>query len=274
MYSELSNRYDLLNQSYTLLKINNSEMENEYQKKVEQYNSLLLNYTELSEKYDRISNPPKDMYFIVILYFQTKYFGNFLGMKTHQHWIVLKVSVKDFMKYRAMEHPLLTDYSIAKDYVVVDKYIREIVSMVNSTLVENTKEELVDALMSVAQNKNVDTNESTAYLSDWQYGTYYHIDRTLKYPLETLVMHSGECMDDVILFLSLVKAAGLDGAFLFIPEMHHVMGGVYLEKKPNYSYNPENYMGYYYAEITYYGWKIGELSDEAEGKHVVFVKVD
>ncbi len=282
MYTNLSMRYGILNNSYNILEGTNSNLQKDYQEKIDEYDSLLLNYTKIETKYDNLMNPPSDMKFIVVLYFTTHYFDN-----SKQYWIFLKIDVKDFMGYRNMSHPYLTtNYQQAKEYVVVDKYMEEIVSIVKSKLVDGTDEELVDSLMSLAQNKadvfNMSSDVSDS-MDNTMYGTYYWIDKTMKYPVETLVMHSGECMDDVILFQSLVKAAGLNGAFIFYPNKNHVQGGVKITE-PSHSgsdlwllLNDEtiaNVDGYYVAEITRYGWKIGQLQISWENEKVIEVIID
>lgn len=269
----LNNQYEMLNTSHEALLLQYKELNESYLQKTREYNDLLLNYTDLLRKYDSMMNPPEDLKFIVVLYFQTDYFSS-----SHEYWLYMKVNVSDFMSYRAMEHKGMTSYDSAPGYVIIDDYILDIVTAVKSKLVDGTDEEMVDALMSISQNKakadeGINTTQPEA-------GTYYNIDATVKFPLETLVMHSGECMDDVILFQSLVKAAGISGAFLFIPEENHVKGGVILPSEPVHStpglfanYYVATVGDYYPAEITAYGWKIGQIGNDEAGMSVDIVPV-
>ncbi len=160
--------------------------------------------------------------------------------------------------------------------------MEEIVNAVKSKLVTSSDEELADALLSLVQNKITDGSNGKIFenLNNIP-GTYYSTDTSAKYPVETLILRSSECLDDSILFLSLIKTAGLKGGFAFfnLGTSGHVEQWINLTTgHPTHTHNgfywhtEINGNWYYPAETTAYGWRVGELPDNLAGLSFEFVR--
>ena len=278
-YNSLSMKYDALVMNYTAL--NQSYLE-----KVQNYNSLLARYIDLQSNYTTLYGSFKnltdfgDEKFIVLLFFTTDYGAN-------KYWLYLEIDPALYLHYKSLPHlpgnSLYTDEF--KNYVVTDDVMEEIVDSVKSKLVSTSDEELADALLSLVQNKNnvhnVDGPGIYEDLNGTNLGTYYHIDEYAKYPLEMLILRNGECLDDSIFYLSLIKTAGLHGGFAFYmlsngghvePWINLTSGHPTHTHNGSYCYREINGSWYYPAETTAYGWRVGELPDELKGLDFEFVR--
>ena len=207
-----------------------------------------------------------DAKFILLVTFQTNYYD-----LANTYTLYLEVPLSLYLEYKQREHlPGTMEYtSEYADYVVVDWVIYTIVDAIKSKLVTGTEEELANALLSVAQNHcGIDMNESllgvqnntaVTNTTEYHFGSHYLIDAGYtKYPLETLLMGSGECLDLTILAATLFKAAGFETSILFFigREGGHTTAGIKLQNAPSHS-NPNipdrTYEGYWVAEATIYG---------------------
>lgn len=287
--SELQQKYNELSLKYDQLVLDYNKLNQSYIQKVQEYNQLLAEYNALSDKYNAIYDTGGAK-FILLLCFQTNYQSKFYSSDNYKYWIYMEVDPSLFFEYREKKHYEGTFLNKDKfvEIVVVDNVIRDIVDMVRSKLVTGSDEEFADALLSLTQNKpphsdysqNTYDNLDHAGHSDVESGTHYVIDDYAKYPLETLIFGSGECLDDTILYLALLKAAGFPCAFLFMPEEHHVIAGVGLDNAPthNYQYPDRWYVNsiipLWTAECTGYGWMVGDLDDSLQDATVSVVWVN
>ena len=90
-----------------------------------------------------------------------------------------------------------------------------------------------------------------------------------RYPIETLVEQTGDCEDSSALLISLLESLGYEAAMVLIPEAWddygHAAVGVNLTGAEGIYYilneGEENEIGYYFAETTAEGWKLGEIPD-------------
>ncbi|GEM_PF-1188492 len=265
--NELRTKYTALSLKYNSTVLNYSTLNQQYLQEVARYNSLLANYTQLYGTYKNLTNF-EDEKFIVVLFFTTDY-GN------KKYWLYLEIDPQVYLHYKMMPHlPGTSQYMEEfKDYVVVDNITQTIVDAVKSKLVSTSDEELADALLSLVQNKITDGTNGAVYENlDNVPGTYYLTDTPAKYPVETLILRSGECLDDSIFYLSLLKTAGFKSGFLFIPPQGSMQSGhamVILNltsgeptHTSNYNcwrgYTEINGVRYYPAETTFYGCLVGE----------------
>jgi len=273
---DLQERYNSLSFKYDSLVMNYTYLNQSYLEKVQEYNSLLAQYTELQGKYDNLTDFG-DEKFIVLLYFTTNYGAN-------EYWLYLEIDPQVYLYYKQLPHLLGSSQYMEefKNYVITDEIMEEIVDAVKSKLVTSSDEELADALLSLAQNKIIYGSNGAIYENqDHVPGTYYSIDDPAKYPVETLILRSGECLDDSILYLSLIKTAGLKGGFAFydLGTGGHVQAVVNLTiGHPTHTHNGSYYhteedgIWYYPAETTGYGWRVGELPDNLKGLNFILVK--
>ena len=259
--NELRTKYTALSLKYNSTVLNYTILNQQYLQDVARYNSLLANYTQLYGTYKNLTNF-EDEKFIVVLFFTTDY-GN------KKYWLYLEIDPSLYLYYKELPHlPGTAQYMEEfKEYVVTDEVMQTIVNAVKSKLVSSSDEELADALLSIVQNKLADGSNGAVYSNmNNGTGTYYYVDQPAKYPVETLVLHSGECLDDSIFYLSLIKTAGLHGGFAFydLGTGGHAQPWVHLDQQPSHSHTSptsEEFNGtvYYPAESTGYGWRVGDL---------------
>ena len=99
-----------------------------------------------------------------------------------------------------------------------------------------------------------------------------------KYPIETLIDQSGDCEDSSVLLISLVESLGYETALILIPDAWegygHAAVGINLTGASGLYYilneGGEDEIGYYYAETTAPGWKLGEMPDLESNKAYVY----
>src|SRR3989344_3261158 len=94
---------------------------------------------------------------------------------------------------------------------------------------------------------------------DYVYDTTLGFNEYPKYPVETLVEHTGDCEDTSILMASLLRGAGY-GVVLLNPPGHMAVG-----VKCNFNYGFVTYNGdkYCYVETTsHHNWKVGEIPED------------
>ena len=271
----LQNNYTSLSLRYDSLVLNYSSLNQSYLMQVQQYNALLANYTTLYREYNNLTDF-SDEKFIVLLFFTTDYGNN-------KYWLYLEIDPQLYLDYKEKTHlPGTFQYMDEfKNYTETDNVMGTIVNAVKSKLTTSSDEEFADALLSLVQNKIADGSNGDVYNNGGNLpGTYYSPDTPAKYPIETLILRSGECLDDSIFYGSLLKTASINSAFLFYPEKQHVMIGVALPNAPQHNnqqpaYWYVNYYGTYYytAETTGYGWRVGDLDSSLQGASVYVVEI-
>jgi transglutaminase-like putative cysteine protease len=150
--------------------------------------------------------------------------------------------------------------------VVSDSVIQTITSAVRNHTTTN-QEEIADALLSISQNREFPITNSAVYenFTIVNSGTHYHIDEPMKYPVETVVMGGGECIDDSILYASLLKAAGIPRSIIISSDQTHAYVGVGLSSAPTHtggavSSYTDSGVTYYTAETTSWGFRVGQPS--------------
>ena len=136
--------------------------------------------------------------------------------------------------------------------------------------------EIGSKLMAIAEEKGFDELTTINFMMSFvQYLKYAEDNLTAgygeypKYPIETLIDQSGDCEDTAALLISLLEPLGYEAALILIPEAWdgygHAAAGVNMTGAPGMYYivnqGEENEMGYYYAETTAPGWKLGEIPD-------------
>ena len=90
-----------------------------------------------------------------------------------------------------------------------------------------------------------------------------------RYPIETLVEQTGDCEDTSALLISILESVGYETVMILIPEAWedygHAAVGVNVTGAEGIYYilneGKYNQIGYYYAETTAPGWKLGEVPD-------------
>ncbi len=271
----LHSKYEKLSLKYNYTVLNYTRISREYIQEVHSYNALLANYTSLFNDYKNITSY-EDEKFIVLLFFTTDYGRN-------KYWLYLEIDPNLYLYYKQLSHYSGTYQNINhfKNYVVVDAVMKTIVNSVKEKLSTNSDEELADSLLSLVQNKIGYGSNGEIYgnLTNVP-GTYYYVDTPAKYPVETLVLRSGECLDDSILYLSLIKASGLSGGFAFYdlgseghaqPWVNLTTGHPEHTHDGSYSYFQYNGKWYYPAESTAYGWRVGEQPEQFKGHSFYFL---
>ncbi len=261
---ELQKKYDDLSLKYDSLVLKYNQLNESYVEKVREYDELLAKYIALTNY--------SDEKFIVLLFFSTDYGQN-------KYWLYLEIDPFVYIEYKMKKHyPGTMEYADKfTEYITTDGVMNTIVNAVKSKVTTYSDEELADALLSIVQNKNYISghvlDEPGVYdnVSNENIGTFYYTDIPAKYPVETLVMHGGECLDDAIFYASLLKTAGFSGALLLLPTISHAMVGVNLysppqhnTQQPHYWYVEHNGIVYYTAETTGYGWLVGDCPEEAQ----------
>ena len=99
-----------------------------------------------------------------------------------------------------------------------------------------------------------------------------------RYPIETLIDQVGDCEDSSALLISLLEPLGYEAALILIPDAWdgygHAAVGINLTGASGLYYilneGEENEIGYYYAETTAQGWKLGEMPDLDSNKAYVY----
>ena len=167
----------------------------------------------------------------------------------------VKISDRKYKSYKNLSHEVKVDEDYLK-FVTVgceDKQIREIGDWFNNTY--SDREDEANCILSFVQ-------EDISYKEEGR-AEYF------KYSIETLIEGKGDCEDQSILFLSIMKAEGYDVAFALYP--HHAMGSVVLKggtkrvKAPEWQSPPGGEEKYYLCETIEKGFKIGSVPEEYKG---------
>jgi len=204
--------------------------------------------------------------------------GSFYTMLTYapEHGSVVKymnvtVSYEDYFNYKFEANHTSHSYPDAMDvlnalstYIVTDPITTMIASYVKANCtVPSNGEEVANAVLSICQDWG-SNHPSIRYLREG-------VDAA-KYPVETVVETTGDCEDQAILFIALMKSLGYDMALLITTE--HAFAGVSLAVAPTHHIQPTptsaliNGTSYWVAETTAYGWKVGDLPLELEGETI------
>lgn len=139
-------------------------------------------------------------------------------------------------------------------------------------------------LVAIAEEKGFDELETINFVMSFVQHLKYAEDNLTagygeypKYPIETLIDQSGDCEDSSALLISLLEPIGYESALILIPEAWdgygHAAVGINMTGASGMYYiinqDEENEMGYYYAETTAPGWKLGEMPDlDSESAYV------
>lgn len=97
----------------------------------------------------------------------------------------------------------------------------------------------------------------------------------VNYPAETLIDGFGDCEDKSILAAAVLRRLGHD-VILILNETAdkrsaHIAIGINLPGSKNGGYFTYNFKRYYYTELTFAGWKPGEIPENWQGKDAVLI---
>ena len=136
--------------------------------------------------------------------------------------------------------------------------------------------EIGNKLMAIANEEGFDELEKVNFVMSFVQHLKYAEDNITagygeypKYPIETLIDQSGDCEDSAALLISLLEPLGYESALILIPDAWdgygHAAAGINMTGASGMYYilnqDEENEMGYYYAETTAPGWKLGEMPE-------------
>lgn len=172
-----------------------------------------------------------------------------------------KIPTSEYFKYKIMDHRGLDQDTVAYQKWVTydDSTIKNIAAKLTKNLKspEKKAQRLLDFVHSHIYDKSIE--EKRDYI---------------KYPLETIIEHGGDCEDLSILGAALMKSVGIDVALLMpdTSKLNHIAFAVngdfegYCVK-----YNDKKF---FYAEsTTSANWKIGEMPEEYDGKKSRFYPI-
>ena len=167
---------------------------------------------------------------------------------------------KRYTYYTNQEHSVM-EYS---DYI---KFV---------TKEETAVVEIAQILRNLSNEKGFDSLSEVNFIMSFVQSLKYSEDNLTagvgeypRYPIETLVEQTGDCEDSSALLISLLESLGYEAAMVLIPEAWddygHAAVGVNLTGAEGIYYilneGKNNEIGYYYAETTAVGWKLGEIPD-------------
>ena len=171
-------------------------------------------------------------------------------------------------------------------YANLPHNIKEYKDYVNFVTIDETDiGEIGLKLRSVAEEKEFDQLTELNFIMSFVQSLKYTEDNLSagygeypKYPIETLIDQSGDCEDSSALLISLVESLGYEAAMILIPEAWegygHAAVGINLTGASGLHYiineGEKNEIGYYYAETTAPGWKLGEMPDLDSNKAYVY----
>jgi len=261
-YSELKLDYSDLNLSCSRLSSDYAQLNDRYSSLQASYSQLISDYSDLKTNYDTI----KLRWDIIFQTAQTNYTSTTIVYYTNfgEDWNIMSVYIHyDVYKYYHEEqpHPTITKFNLdaAKTYITPNEpIIKRIVSEIKAQT--KSEEELADALLDFVQYKS--------YALSNRY--YYTLE--YKYPIETLVEMGGDCDTHAFLYASLLKAAGFKIVLAFTSDMAHVGVAVHLTNTPTHNgqstatYLTHDGVRYYYAETTNWGWMVGDMPPDLEGR--------
>ena len=136
--------------------------------------------------------------------------------------------------------------------------------------------EIAQILRNISNGKGFDSLSEVNFIMSFVQSLKYSEDNLTagvgeypRYPIETLVEQTGDCEDSSALLISLLESLGYEAAMVLIPEAWddygHAAVGVNLTGAEGIYYilneGEENEIGYYFAETTAEGWKLGEIPD-------------
>ena len=167
---------------------------------------------------------------------------------------------KRYAYYTNQGHSIIeySDYIkfVTKEETAVVEIAQILRNLSNEKEFDNLSE--VNFIMSFVQSLKYSEDNLTAGVGEYP-----------RYPIETLVEQTGDCEDSSALLISLLESLGYEAAMVLIPEAWddygHAAVGVNLTGAEGIYYilneGKDNEIGYYYAETTAEGWKLGEIPD-------------
>ncbi len=178
------------------------------------------------------------------------------NLKNHD-WKFL-ISAKEYFKLKKMSHRHNTVEEYVKFVTYDNEKIKEIAENVTkfSSSQEEKAQVILDFVHQIVYDKTIEDDGMPDYV---------------RYPLETLVERNGDCEDLTILAASLMKAVGIDVAFIHLPPppekksghlalgvVGNFSGACYKVDGKNYFYTETTGTDWLNATST---WKIGQIPE-------------
>ncbi len=159
------------------------------------------------------------------------------------------ISTQEYLKYKQMKHRDDSDNDFTEWVTYNDTTIKNIATKLTEKL--KSPEKKAQRLLDFAQSHIYDQ----CIERDRDY---------IKYPIETIVEHRGDCEDFAILGAALMKSIGIDVALISIPPAEN--RGAHMALAVNGNFPEGNYYRYsnkkyFYAEATYPFWDIGKIPE-------------
>ena len=182
-------------------------------------------------------------------------------------------------KYNTMEYQLSYNFDSSRYlyYINQDHSVKEYEDYIGFVTKDETAVvEIAQILRDLAKEKDFDNLTEINFIMRFVQSLKYSEDNLTecvgeypRYPIETLVEQTGDCEDSSALLISLLESLGYETAMILIPEAWddygHAAVGVNVTGAQGIYYilneGKENEIGYYYAETTAQGWKLGEIPD-------------
>ena len=199
----------------------------------------------------------------------------FLEIKTYIFGYLLSYD----WKYNTVEYQLSYNFDPARYvyYTNQGHSVMEYRDYINFVTKEETAVvEIAHILRNLSNQKGFDSLSEVNFIMSFVQSLKYSEDNLTagvgeypRYPIETLVEQTGDCEDSAALLISLLEALNYEAAMILIPEAWddygHAAVGVNLTGAEGIYYilneGKDNEIGYYYAETTAEGWKLGEIPD-------------
>ena len=182
-------------------------------------------------------------------------------------------------KYNTVEYQLSYNFDPARYtyYTNQGHFVMEYSDYISFVTKEETAViEIAQILRNMSNEKGFDNLDEVNFIMSFVQSLKYSEDNLTagvgeypRYPIETLVEQTGDCEDSSALLISLLESLGYESAMILIPEAWedygHAAVGVNLTGAEGIYYilneGKDNEIGYYYAETTAEGWKLGEIPD-------------
>ena len=182
-------------------------------------------------------------------------------------------------KYNTVEYQLNYNFDPARYtyYTNKEHFVMEYSDYISFVTKEETAViEIAQILRNMSNEKEFDNLDEVNFIMSFVQSLKYSEDNLTagvgeypRYPIETLVEQTGDCEDSSALLISLLESLGYEAAMVLIPEAWdnygHAAVGVNLTGAEGIYYilneGKDNEIGYYYAETTAEGWKLGEIPD-------------
>ena len=182
-------------------------------------------------------------------------------------------------KYNTVEYQLSYNFDPTRYtyYTNQGHFVMEYSDYISFVTKEETAViEIAQILRNMSNEKGFDNLDEVNFIMSFVQSLKYSEDNLTagvgeypRYPIETLVEQTGDCEDSSALLISLLESLGYESAMILIPEAWedygHAAVGVNLTGAEGIYYilneGKDNEIGYYYAETTAEGWKLGEIPD-------------